>query len=241
MSSRVEMMTWSHPWALAIAAFSSEPTVPMTVAPSALSHWQAISPTPPAAAWNRTVSPALTGYVRRIRYCDGHALEHDGRRRLVRHAVRDRDQDAGRQHPRLGIRPRPAAGIRHPVAGFHDRDAGAHRLDNPGSLAPQPARQRQWIEPGSVVSVDVIDPDGGVPDAGLALAGLADLDVLPAHDLGAAGLGNTDGFRHGVLLVVLDRRFGRFSSILAVSLARHWPCARPRNAGSDRNGRFSPP
>ena len=61
MSSRVETMTWSQPWARAIAAFSSEPTVPMTVAPRAFSHWQAISPTPPAAAWNRTVSPALTG------------------------------------------------------------------------------------------------------------------------------------------------------------------------------------
>ena len=40
----------------------------MTVAPSAFSHWHAISPTPPAAAWNSTVSPAFTGYVRRIRY-----------------------------------------------------------------------------------------------------------------------------------------------------------------------------
>jgi hypothetical protein len=50
-------MTWSQPCARASAAFSAEPTVPMTVAPSALSHWQAMSPTPPAAAWNRTVSP----------------------------------------------------------------------------------------------------------------------------------------------------------------------------------------
>ena len=41
--------------------------MPITVAPRAFSHWQAISPTPPAAAWNRTVSPAFTGYVRRIR------------------------------------------------------------------------------------------------------------------------------------------------------------------------------
>ena len=61
MSSRVETMAWSQPWARAIAAFSSDPTVPITVAPSAFSHWQAMSPTPPAAAWNRTVSPAFTG------------------------------------------------------------------------------------------------------------------------------------------------------------------------------------
>jgi hypothetical protein len=109
MSSRVESITCSHPWALAIAAFWSEPTVPITVAPRAFSHWQAISPTPPAAAWNRTVSPAFTGYV-------------------------------------------------------------------------------------------VVDPDGGVPDAGLPRARLADLDVLPAHDLGAAGLVNSNRFRHGRLL-----------------------------------------
>ena len=69
MFSLVERMTCSHPWDRATAAFSSDPTVPITVAPSAFSHWQAMSPTPPAAAWNRTVSPALTGYVRRIRYC----------------------------------------------------------------------------------------------------------------------------------------------------------------------------
>jgi len=43
--------------ALASAHFSSEPAVPITVAPSAFSHWHAISPTPPAVAWNRMVSP----------------------------------------------------------------------------------------------------------------------------------------------------------------------------------------
>ena len=62
-------MTWSAPWARASAAFSSEPTVPMTVAPSAFSHWQAMSPTPPAAAWKSTVSPGCTRWVRRTRYC----------------------------------------------------------------------------------------------------------------------------------------------------------------------------
>ena len=52
---------WSQPWALARSAFSWLPTVPITVAPKCLAHWQAISPTPPAAAWNTMVSPALTG------------------------------------------------------------------------------------------------------------------------------------------------------------------------------------
>ena len=37
-----------------------DPTVPMTVAPSAAAHWQAMVPTPPAAAWNSTVVPGPT-------------------------------------------------------------------------------------------------------------------------------------------------------------------------------------
>jgi hypothetical protein len=51
-----------------------------------------------------------------------------------------------------------------------------------------------------VVGVNEVDPDGGVPDAGLALARRADLDVLPPEDLGAAGLVHADGFRHGTIL-----------------------------------------
>jgi hypothetical protein len=39
-----------------------------------------------------------------------------------------------------------------------------------------------------------------VADADLALAGLADLDLLPLQDLGAAGLRETDCVRHLSLL-----------------------------------------
>jgi len=53
-------MQWSAPCALARAHFSGDPAVPMTVTPSAFSHWQAINPTPPAAACHSTVSPART-------------------------------------------------------------------------------------------------------------------------------------------------------------------------------------
>ena len=54
-------MGWSQPCAAASSAFSRVPTVPITVAPRCLAHWQAIVPTPPAAAWIRIVSPAFTG------------------------------------------------------------------------------------------------------------------------------------------------------------------------------------
>ena len=37
-----------------------------TVAPNAAAHWHRISPTPPAAAWTRIVSPALSGRTRWI-------------------------------------------------------------------------------------------------------------------------------------------------------------------------------
>src|ERR1700737_4331934 len=47
-------MTWSQPLASARSAFALEPTVPMTWAPSALAHWHASKPMPPAAAWIRT-------------------------------------------------------------------------------------------------------------------------------------------------------------------------------------------
>src|SRR5689334_7328130 len=49
-------MTWAQPFFSASLAFSSLPTVPMTVAPSAAAHWQASNPTPPAAAWKRIVA-----------------------------------------------------------------------------------------------------------------------------------------------------------------------------------------
>jgi len=53
-------ITCLHPAFLASATFSSLPTVPITVAPSAFAHWHRMRPTPPAAACIRIVSPAFT-------------------------------------------------------------------------------------------------------------------------------------------------------------------------------------
>lgn len=63
-------MTWSQPWARASSAFSSVDTVPMTVSPSSLAHWQTMRPTPPAAAVSRIVSPAFSGWILRSRYAE---------------------------------------------------------------------------------------------------------------------------------------------------------------------------
>ena len=73
--------------------------------------------------------------------------------------------------PHLGVGAGRPAGVGHAVARLDVRDARADRLDDPGAFAAQAARQRQRVEAGAVVGVDEVDPDGGVADAGLALAG----------------------------------------------------------------------
>ena len=65
-------MVNSAPCSRASAHLSSLPAVPIRRRPNALAHWQAIRPTPPAAAWNNTKSPASkpsTGLQRLSRYC----------------------------------------------------------------------------------------------------------------------------------------------------------------------------
>ncbi|MNY44126.1 hypothetical protein D3C86_1791270 [compost metagenome] len=62
-------MVAQAPCSMARAAFSAELTVPISFTPSALAHWQAKEPTPPAAAWNRMVSPPLRANTWRNRYC----------------------------------------------------------------------------------------------------------------------------------------------------------------------------
>ncbi|MNY68195.1 hypothetical protein D3C86_2059150 [compost metagenome] len=61
MFSREVTMVCVQPLALATAAFSSVLTVPIIVTPIARAHWQAMRPTPPAAAWYRMVSPPFNG------------------------------------------------------------------------------------------------------------------------------------------------------------------------------------
>ena len=53
-------MTTSAPRSRATSAFRSPPTTPMTRAPAALPSWTAPLPTPPAAAWTSSVSPAAS-------------------------------------------------------------------------------------------------------------------------------------------------------------------------------------
>ena len=127
----------------------------------------------------------------------GHALEHHGGRGPVVDRVRDRHQVAGGHHPSLGVGAKLTAGIGDPLAGLEPLDPGTHRLDHAGAFGAQGQGQiGQRIEPGALVDVDEVETDRGVPDADLAIAGIAHLDVLPCENLGPAGFMDTDCFGH---------------------------------------------
>ena len=100
-------------------------------------------------------------------------------------------------HPGLGVGAQLAAGIGDPLAGLEPLDPGAHRLDHAGAFGAQRQGEiGQRIEPGALVDVDEVETDRGVPDADLALSGIADVDVFPRENLGPAGFMDTDSFGH---------------------------------------------
>ena len=108
-------------------------------------------------------------------------------------------QSLGRHDPRLAVGAERPAGIGDAVAGLQIGDAGADFLDDAGRLGAEPARQLHRIEAAALVGVDVVEPDRRVAEPDLALAGLADFDLLPLQDLGPAGLRETDCVRHRCL------------------------------------------
>ena len=88
--------------------------------------------------------------------------------------------------------------IGNTVARLQIGDAGSDFLDHAGSLAAETARQLNRINSRAVVDVDKVQSHGGVADARLSAARLAQLDLLPNKNLGPAGLMKADGVRHGI-------------------------------------------
>ena len=88
------------------------------------------------------------------------------------------------------------------IAGLQIGHAGSDFLDHAGRLAAQPARQLAGIGAGAIIDVYEIQSDRGVADARLPRPGLADLDLFPDQNFGAAGFVKADGVRHGMLLRV---------------------------------------
>ena len=98
---------------------------------------------------------------------------------LVRDAVWHLNQPVRRHEPDLRVGARRATGIGHPVTRPYDCDTCPDRLHHTGTFRPKAAGQRHRIEARAVIGVDVVDADGSVADAGLALAGLPNFHILP--------------------------------------------------------------
>jgi hypothetical protein len=130
----------------------------------------------------------------------GQALHHQRRGDPVGDAVGKRDQELGRNQPHVGIRALGAEQVADPVAGTDVGDAVADRLDDADGIAAEPVGQRQRIAAGAKVDVDEVDRHVAVAHARLARARCADLDGLQLEHLGAAGLVETNGLGHGVIL-----------------------------------------
>ena len=106
-------------------------------------------------------------------------------------------QTIGRDQARFGIGTDRRRAIGDAVAGLQIGDAGADFLDHARRLAAEPARQLRRVKPGAVIDIDEVQPHRGMADAGLAGAGLAEIDLLPDQNFGAAGFVKADGMRHG--------------------------------------------
>src|SRR5262252_453441 len=146
------MIGYSQPCALASSAFSAVLTVPITRAPRCRAHWHIIKPTPPAAACIRMVSPALTGWALRMRYCAVRPF------RITAAAVSSSMKSGSVTSRPIGIT----------VACEY---AGGLHADHVRIL-------RQRIAPGPMMNVGKVETDRRVPDARLAGPRIADLNFL---------------------------------------------------------------
>ena len=107
--------------------------MPITVAPRWFAHWQAIRPTPPAAAWIRQTVPLLhlVGAVNQVLH--GHALEHHAGGLLVADIVGQLHRAIGVEHA-LGRIAAERSDIGDAVADFEVGHAGADRDHLAGAL-----------------------------------------------------------------------------------------------------------
>src|SRR6185312_15189442 len=103
---------------------------------------------------------------------------------------------ARRNEPRLGIGADRRVAVSDAVADLEIGDAGAELFDDPRRLIAEHGGHRHRVDAAAIVGVDEIEADRGLANACLARAGLADLDLFPAQDFGAAGLVDTDCVSH---------------------------------------------
>ena len=126
----------------------------------------------------------------------GHALQHHGGGRIKTDRIRQLHQTARRHHAHIRIRTRRSASIGNSIARFDVFDVRAHRFDHARAFHAQRGGQRHRIKPGAMISIDVVQADGGIAHANFARSGLSNVDFFPAHDFGAAGFMDTDCVGH---------------------------------------------
>jgi hypothetical protein len=143
---------------------------------------------------------------------------------LVADALGHLHQSVPGNQPLLGVGAGWHARIGHPVT---DRDLGhavANRLDDAATLHAEHMRQLgQRVETGAVVDIDEVQADRGVTQAYLALARSTNLDLLPEHLLGPAGLVDTDRVSHLILLTMVYVTTRRACRDGRLYIAEHWP------------------
>ena len=182
----------------------------------AFAHWQAMRPTPPAAAveQDRVARLHLVGAVQEIFH--RHALEHHRGGGFVIDPVGNPDDIGGGHQPRLGIGAHGRRGVGDTVPCGEADDIEPHRLDDSGAFhAGNEGALGNGVEAAAVIGVDIVQADRGVANADLAGAGFAEFDLFPLHDFGAAGVVGADCTDAHGLTVLLRLGSGRSGSGLA--------------------------
>ena len=147
------------------------------------------------------------GFAQQITRC--HAADHHRRRCAFVDGVGQRHHARGWHQPRFGVSAVWTRHARDALANLEIRhlraDAGAERIDHARAFKPDAGWQRLQRMP-AVAYQDVaeVESDRGVAQADLSRTGSANLDILPAHHLGSAGLVNAERFCHaaGFLAIV---------------------------------------
>jgi hypothetical protein len=144
--------------------------VPIIVTPNARAHWHAIRPTPPAAAWNRIVSPGfeLAGLAEQI--LNGEALQHERRGNAIGDIRRKLDQPIGRHHARFAVRAERPAAVRDAIPGATRSTPGPTASTIPAASMPMPLGNGNLVNAGAMVRVDVVDADSQCDVRGLRRA-----------------------------------------------------------------------
>ena len=102
----------------------------------------------------------------------------------------------GGYHPLGGIGAERAR-VGYPIAWRHQRHVGTHGEHRPGALLSDHRRQRrQLVVTGTIINVDIIQPDRLVADQRLIGAWLRRRHRLPDHHLRAARMMDSDRLAH---------------------------------------------